>query len=113
MSPEAAERIADGIGPQPVRALPGFDEFVLGYKDRTVQIPEGRFDDIVPGGNGVFRSTMCADGRVVATWTRTVRRDRIDISLVPFEKPGARLAGAMRKALERYGEFVGLPVAMA
>jgi winged helix DNA-binding protein len=51
--------------------LPGFDEFVLGYRDRRdVMTPED-LARIVPGGNGVFRPTVVSGGRVIGTWRRS------------------------------------------
>ena len=64
--------------------LPGFDEFVLGYGDRTCRVPAEFADRIVPGGNGMFRPTVVSGGRVVGTWRwtgrgakRTVSRDAV------------------------------------
>lgn len=48
--------------------LPGFDEIVLGYADRSMTVPPEFADRIVPGGNGVFRPTVIADGVAVGTW---------------------------------------------
>jgi hypothetical protein len=51
--------------------LPGFDELVLGYQDRTAVVPAEFAAAIVPGGNGVFRATVVADGTAVGTWQHT------------------------------------------
>lgn len=48
--------------------LPGFDEFVLGYGDRSAVLDPAFATHIVPGGNGMFRSTVVVGGRVVGTW---------------------------------------------
>ncbi len=48
--------------------LPGFDEMVLGYADRTCTVPAEFADRIVPGGNGVFRPTVVHGGRALGTW---------------------------------------------
>jgi hypothetical protein len=48
--------------------LPGFDEFVLGYADRSAALDPAFSERIVPGGNGMFRSTVVHDGRIVGTW---------------------------------------------
>ena len=53
-----------------VHLLPGFDEYVLGYKDRSAVLAPEHSTAIVPGGNGVFRPTIVADGEVVGTWRR-------------------------------------------
>src|SRR3954471_16217579 len=50
--------------------LPGFDEFVLGYGDRTAVLDPAFADRIVPGGNGMFRPTVVHGGRIVGTWRR-------------------------------------------
>lgn len=49
--------------------LPGFDEYMLGYGDRSAALPTEHADRIVPGGNGMFRRTVVADGQVVGTWS--------------------------------------------
>lgn len=54
-----------------VHLLPGFDELVLGYADRTATVPPGVAELIAPGGNGVFRPTVVRRGVVVGTWART------------------------------------------
>ena len=67
--------------PRAVHLLPGFDEFVLGYGDRSAVLDPAFAERIVPGNNGMFRPTIVVDGRVVGTW-RTVgtgRRRRLEI----------------------------------
>jgi len=50
--------------------LPGFDEFLLGYADRSHVLPPEHADRVAPGGNGVFRGMVVVNGRIVGTWTR-------------------------------------------
>jgi Winged helix DNA-binding domain len=66
-----------------VHLLPGFDELVLGYADRSCTVPPESADRIVPGGNGMFRSTAVHDGRVVGVW-RAGRGTARPIELEPF-----------------------------
>lgn len=49
--------------------LPGFDEYMLGYGDRSAALRSEHADRIVPGGNGMFLRTIVADGQVVGTWS--------------------------------------------
>jgi len=42
--------------------LPGFDEFLLGYRDRSAGLDPEHRDRIVPGEKGVFNPTVVADG---------------------------------------------------
>lgn len=48
--------------------LPGFDELVLGYADRTCTVPAEHAQAVVPGGNGVFTPTVVDGGRAIGTW---------------------------------------------
>ncbi|GID31361.1 winged helix DNA-binding domain-containing protein [Paractinoplanes brasiliensis] len=89
-------------------ALPGFDEYMLGYKDRSLFTDN--VDAIVPGGNGVFRSTLVQGGRVRATWTRTLTRKGVTVTVEPFTDLTARDREAAAEALEPYAAYLGLPL---
>lgn len=112
MTTELADAIDDGVTASrlPGLALPGFDEFVLGYKDRTVQIADEHKNHIIPGGNGIFRSTFSVDGTVIATWKRAVKKSRVVIELMPFEAMSAKQVRDASQAFKPYGEYLGLSV---
>ncbi|MFT3696875.1 MAG: winged helix DNA-binding domain-containing protein [Kofleriaceae bacterium] len=55
-------------------ALPPFDELILGYEDRTCTLSEAHAEKIVPGGNGVFLSTIVENGVATGIWKRTKKR---------------------------------------
>lgn len=105
---ELAELIRDGElrAPQVV-ALPGFDELVLGYKDRALHVPAGAMEQVVPGGNGMFRATVVVDGIVAATWTRTLRSSRVDVAVEPIRPLTGDEVDAARVSFERYAAFLG------
>ena len=50
--------------------LPGFDELVLGYRDRLFLMDQERHHALVPGNNGVFKRAAVRRGEVVGVWTR-------------------------------------------
>ncbi|MDQ1726824.1 MAG: hypothetical protein QOK14_869 [Frankiaceae bacterium] len=82
--------------------LPGFDEYVLGYADRSVIIPVEHAAAVVPGNNGVFQHTVVACGQVVGTWKRAPRGSKQPLIATPLasfsptvEREIARLAGAL------------------
>src|SRR5699024_8448026 len=50
--------------------LPGFDELVLGYRDRLYLMDEERHRALVPGNNGVFKRAALRRGEVVGVWSR-------------------------------------------
>lgn len=103
---------APGLEPAPEveHALPGFDEYLLGYQNRSAALDPRYRERIVPGGNGVFLPTLVVGGRVVGTWRRTERAARIDVEPLPFEALGVRARARLTRALERYAAFIGKPV---
>jgi hypothetical protein len=78
-----------------VHLLPGFDEFLLGYADRSAVLAPEHAERVAPGGNGVFRGMLLVGGQVTGTWTRA--GDRPDV--VPFaELSSTRCAALDRRA---------------
>ena len=90
-----------------VVALPGFDEFLLGYKDRSLHLPPDGMERVVPGGNGMFRSTVVVDGRAVATWSRTMRTTDVRIDVEPFAPIDEQQRASAERSLGAYARFVG------
>jgi hypothetical protein len=98
LDPETPERLAAcRRQTRGVFLLPGFDELVLGYADRSATLPAAFADQIVPGGNGVFRPTVVSGGQIVGTWTHTGRGAGRTVSATPFETFPARVAAAIPK----------------
>lgn len=93
--------------------LPGFDEYLLGYSDRSAVLDEAHAEKIVPGRNGMFMPTLVLKGRVAGTWKRTVKKDSVAMQAYPFTPFNKTAARAVSDAATRYGEFLGLPVAIA
>jgi len=98
LDPQTSDRLAaahaQAVG---VLLLPGFDEFLLGYRDRRAQLDPAHAEQIVPGGNGVFRPTVVSAGRVVGTWTRTGRAARQEVTATPFTAFTPTVESAIRE----------------
>jgi hypothetical protein len=93
-------------------ALPGFDEYLLGFKDRSLMVDAAGMEAVIPGKNGVFRATLVHEGRVVGTWKRTVTAKAVKVEVTPL----ARLTKAERQRAENawrpYAEFLGRALAV-
>jgi len=96
----AAKRRARGL-----HLLPGFDEYMLGYSDRTIALDVAHAQKIVPGNNGVFMPTIVARGRVIGTWRARAVRGSMSLTPVPFAPLSASHARAFEAAAKRYWEF--------
>lgn len=71
--------------PKPhILLLPGFDEFLLGYKDRTASL-KTQFNTLwCPGNNGMFMPFVVKDGIAVGIWKRTMKKNSTDIEYSYF-----------------------------
>lgn len=96
-----------------VLALPGFDEYLLGFKDRSLFLADEHKQAIVPGGNGVFQPTIVRAGRVVATWRRVPGRSRATVQVKPLTGMTATGQRKIGRALEPYARFVGGPLVVS
>ncbi|MET0933194.1 MAG: winged helix DNA-binding domain-containing protein [Mycetocola sp.] len=97
-------------GGRSVHALPGFDENLLGYTDRSAALAAAHSQLIVPGNNGMFKSTIVAGGRVVGTWSRAEKPTSIHLTAMPFTELGTGTRSAFAGAARRYGRFKGKAV---
>ena len=90
--------------------LPGFDEYLLGYKDRSAMLTPQEEGRVVPGGNGVFLPTVVVGGRVVGTWGRRLTPTRVAVTVAPFGAVSANRRRALLRAATAYGRFLGRDV---
>jgi hypothetical protein len=107
-----AERVLAGAAPKAgtaVVALPGFDEYVLGYQDRSAVLAPEHSERICPGANGIFMPTVVVGGQIVGTWRRVVRSREVVIEPTPFTKLSAAARAGLGRAAEAFGKFLGLP----
>ncbi len=111
LSPDVAVLLDKGLpGARSLHLLPGFDEFVLGYTDRRHVLEPEHADLIVPGGNGVFKRTVVAAGKVIGTWglQGTGPRAVVVPELFDGNQPlGPAAHAAFARAAKRYLAFLG------
>lgn len=87
--------------------LPPFDEFLIGYRDRSAVLEAQHAGLVVPGANGIFNPIIVIDGRVVGTWKRVLKGDSVTVSFSPFAPLHDDVSPALIAAAERYGQFLG------
>lgn len=91
--------------------LPAFDEYVVGYKDRRAILAKHHrtvtiIRDIVPS------PTIVMNGLIVGTWKRTVAKNEIVVSFQEFEAFTSRQLKEFKNTVQRYGQFVNMPVSI-
>jgi hypothetical protein len=65
-------------------------------------------NQIIPGGNGVFKPTIVANGRVIGTWKRTVKARHVEIQAFPFEPFTKRQHLTFTGAANAYSTYLQL-----
>ena len=79
--PEVAKDMVGQV--PPVRLIPAYDEYLLGWRDRDHAVPDA-FRRLLHPGGGVIRSAVLVDGLVAGTWQIRRTSARIDITVQPF-----------------------------
>jgi len=95
-----------------VQLLPGFDEYVLGYKNRSAFATADIMGAVVPGGNGMFKASVLVDGQIVGLWSvkRLARRQEVRVDW--FEGRRRPSAARLEQAVQRYARFTGVETAV-
>ncbi|SCG65331.1 winged helix DNA-binding domain-containing protein [Micromonospora inositola] len=96
-----------------LHVLPGFDEYLLGFKDRALMLDRAHLPAVVPGGNGVFQATVVRGGRVVGTWKRTIGKTRVTVTVQPLTPLAGATRARVEEALNGYARFLDLPLRLA
>ncbi|HWQ12560.1 MAG TPA: winged helix DNA-binding domain-containing protein [Roseiflexaceae bacterium] len=87
--------------------LPPFDEYLVGYRDRSAMLDQRHAPMVVPSANGVFNPIVVIGGRVVGSWKRTLQKDTVAITFSPFAALDEAQARTLADAAGRYGDFLG------
>lgn len=91
-----------------VVALPGFDEFLLGYQTRSAVLSPEHAPLTVPGNNGVFKPTVVHRGRVVGTWAKKTTSGMFDVLFHPFEPALSRaIMTGLNVEAQKLARFLG------
>lgn len=92
--------------------LPAFDEYLVGYTDRSA-ILHPRYVLHTNAGGGMLNPTIVIDGQVMGTWKRTLKKGSVVIVPSWFTEVTDAQKHAFTLAAIRYGAFLDLPVVLA
>lgn len=96
---------SEPLPPGPVRLLPAFDEWLLGWASREGVVAAAHARAVAPGG-GIIRPVAVADGRVVATWRLDRRRRRVVVE--PLGRLRREVRAGLRGESSAVGDFLGV-----
>jgi hypothetical protein len=86
--------------------LPGFDEYLVAYKDRHAVLDPKYARRL----NALISPIIVISGRVLGTWKRTLKKSAVVIETQPFTSFDEDERDAIASAAQRYGEFLGMTV---
>jgi Winged helix DNA-binding domain len=116
---ELTEGVFDGrrgwtlgaVEPAPAfRLLPMFDNYLLGYRDRTAMLNPGRHPQVYVGG--IIKATVVCDGRVIGSWRLERSARRAAIRVTPFEPFTRRHHDELDRERADVERFLGRPVGL-
>ena len=91
-----------------VNLLPGFDEYLLGYRDRTATLDPLHAQKIQPGSNGMFASTIVVNEKVAGTWRRVLGKKSVTVRTILFRSLSKAETRGLEEAIGRYCVFLGV-----
>jgi hypothetical protein len=94
---------------QTVYLLPNFDEYTVGYTDRSAIFDASDAEKFDTRGN-VLNPTIVLDGLVVGTWKRTIKKDTVLLTPSLFTTLNGAETRALATSAKRYGAFLDMPV---
>jgi hypothetical protein len=95
----------------PVRLLPSFDEYLLGWRDREWIATKEGWRAINRGG-GWLRPVILDDGRAVGTWTTTQAASGLRLRAHLFGRRPARAGAGIAAEAEALAGFLGTPISV-
>jgi len=93
-----------------VHLLPGFDENLLGYTDRSAPLAGAHLETIVPGSNGMFLANVVVNGEIVGTWRREESKKGVAVRFAPFRPLTDAQRAGFDRAASRYARYLGVPL---
>lgn len=94
---------------QVAHLLPNYDEYTVGYTERSAIFDTLHANKLDPRG-GLLTNTMVLDGQVIGTWKRTFKKNTVVIEANPFVLLSDTETCAFAASANRYGEFLQVPV---
>jgi hypothetical protein len=94
--------------------LPNYDEYMIGYKDRSAMFPAlPEKSDSQAYGRIALNHTIIIDGVIVGGWRRVRKNDGVVIRTKLFRSLDDDEEETLSMAVDRYGAFLEMPVSLS
>lgn len=92
--------------------LPNYDEYVVGYTDRSAIFDDTHLPNLDSRANPLFNNTLIISGKIAGTWKRTLKKGMVVVEAKPFAPLNEAGTLALAAALTRYSRFMDSPVTL-
>jgi hypothetical protein len=89
--------------------LPNYDEYFIGYRNRSAIAQRLGDSTTITGGNALIPHVIVVDGQLVGTWRRTFENGTVILTLDLLAPLTATESKRVTAAARRFGAFLGLP----
>lgn len=89
--------------------LPRFDEYLIGYQDRSLVL-DPAYARRVNAGGGMPRPTVMVEGEIVGVWGYEEKKGAGTVSIDPFEPLTAARRAAIERAADRLARYTAHPI---
>jgi hypothetical protein len=96
---------------QTVLLLPGFDEYLLAYRNRSASLDVPRYKRMTPP-NGMLPATIVFNGQVKGTWKHTIKNDVVLVTPYLFNPLSSAERENVTAAARHLGKFLGMSVVL-
>jgi hypothetical protein len=93
-------------GEDSVHLLPAYDEYIIGYQERSAVLPDQDFKKAV-SSNGVFWPVVLVEGQVRGVWKRAIKKEGVVVEVEWFDPGNHPEQEAVESAAAAYAKFLG------
>ncbi len=90
-----------------VKLLSGFDEYYIGFKDKSLLLDK-EFSSRMSPPNGLLPYIILVNGKVAGTWRRDIKKSSVGITYQPFRPLTTAQQKSLKTAEKTYCKFLGL-----
>jgi hypothetical protein len=104
--------VQTGNRPGPLRLLPEYDSYVMGFRERKHLVPDSMRERLKRHPKGRFEGvagvpTVLVDGVVAGIWRRAKKGKRVEIVVDPVRRLTKAARTELEAEAERIGTFLG------
>ena len=90
--------------------LPNYDEYFIGFRDRSAIGQRLGHSALVTGGNFLIAHVVAIDGQLVGGWRRGFEKGKTLLTFELVVKLNRKEHSTLKRAIDRFAEYTGSPI---